>query len=148
MMNIITRSEEETSKVGKFIGEKLVLGDIIALNGDLGAGKTHFTKGIAEGLGILDYITSPTFTIVNEYEGKIPLYHFDVYRIEDIEEMYEIGFEEYLYGNGVCVIEWSDIVRDLLPKNIINIYIKKIDATTREIEINPGTRFALEEMKK
>jgi tRNA threonylcarbamoyladenosine biosynthesis protein TsaE len=140
-MKFITKSEQETYKIGRLIGERLKEGDIIALNGDLGAGKTHFTKGVAEGLGVEDYITSPTFTIVNEYEGRLPLYHFDVYRIEDINEMYEIGFDEYLFGRGVCVIEWANIVKELLPKNTISIYIRKIDDNSREIEINHDDRF-------
>lgn len=141
-MRIVTGSEEETLKIGSMIGEKLKAGDVISLNGDLGAGKTHITKGIAKGLGVEDYITSPTFIIVNEYEGRIPLYHFDVYRINDIDEMYEIGFEEYLYGNGVCIVEWGKIVEELLPEYAIKIDINKLDDNTREIIIddknNPG----------
>lgn len=135
-MRILTGSEEETVKVGAAIGGKLKPGDVISLNGDLGAGKTYITKGIAKGLGVDDYITSPTFIIVNEYEGRIPLYHFDVYRINDIDEMYEIGFEEYLYGNGVCIVEWGKIVKELMPENTINIDINKIDDNTREIIID------------
>lgn len=135
-MRILTGSEEETVKVGAVIGGKLKPGDVISLNGDLGAGKTYITKGIAKGLGVDDYITSPTFIIVNEYEGRIPLYHFDVYRINDIDEMYEIGFEEYLYGNGVCIVEWGKIVEELMPENTINIDINKIDDNTREIIID------------
>jgi len=135
MKRIITNSERETFELGYKIGTKLKKGDVISLNGDLGAGKTHLTKGIAAGLGVDDYITSPTFTIVNEYFGRLPLYHFDVYRIDDIYEMYEIGFEEYLYGDGVCVVEWGDMVEELLPKNKIYIYIKKIDDNVREVQI-------------
>lgn len=135
-MRIITKSEEETMKIGTAIGEKLGPGDIISLNGDLGAGKTYITKGIAKGLEVDDYITSPTFIIVNQYEGRIPLYHFDVYRINDIDEMYEIGFDEYLYGNGVCIIEWGKIVEELLPDYAIKIDINKIDDNTREIVID------------
>ncbi|TDT62436.1 tRNA (adenosine(37)-N6)-threonylcarbamoyltransferase complex ATPase subunit type 1 TsaE [Fonticella tunisiensis] len=139
-MEIITKSPEETYNLGVRLGEQLMPGDIIVLNGDLGAGKTQLTKGIAEGLGVADYITSPTFTIVNEYEGRLPLYHFDVYRIEDIYEMNEIGFEEYLFGNGVCVIEWGDMVRELLPYDVIDIYISKVDEVTRRIDIKGGDR--------
>jgi tRNA threonylcarbamoyladenosine biosynthesis protein TsaE len=142
MMKITTRSEEETFKLGNLIGRVLEAGDIIALDGDLGAGKTHFTKGVAKGLEVSDYITSPTFTIVNQYEGRLPLYHFDVYRIDDINEMYEIGFDEYLFGNGVCVIEWADIVKELLPEKKIEIYINKVDDLNREINIDPDERFA------
>jgi tRNA threonylcarbamoyladenosine biosynthesis protein TsaE len=142
-MRIVTRSEEETLKIGARIGEKLKAGDVISLNGELGAGKTHITKGIAKGLGVEDYITSPTFIIVNEYEGRIPLYHFDVYRINDIDEMYEIGFDEYLYGNGVCIVEWGKIVEELLPEYVIKIDIIKIDDNTREIIISENGKLAL-----
>lgn len=142
-MKIITRSEEETMEVGARIGEKLKSGDVISLNGDLGAGKTHITKGIAKGLGVNDYITSPTFIIVNEYEGRIPLYHFDVYRINDIDEMYEIGFDEYLYGKGVCIVEWGEIVKELLPEYSIKIDIFKIDDNTREIVIGSSEKVEL-----
>ena len=144
-MRIITKSEEETLRIGSVIGERLKPGDIINLNGELGAGKTHITKGIARGLGVDDYITSPTFIIVNQYEGRIPLYHFDVYRINDIDEMYEIGFDEYLYGNGVCIVEWGNIVDELLPGSAIRIDINKIDDTTREIVVDDRNSLGLEE---
>lgn len=148
-MNIITKSPEETYELGIKIGKNLIAGDVISLNGDLGAGKTHLTKGIAEGMGVKDYITSPTFTIVNEYCGRLPLYHFDVYRIDDIQEMYEIGFDEYLYGNGACIIEWGDIVKELLPSNTIYINVYKIDDTVREFEIKSERNLEfLKEMRK
>nr|WP_143290239.1 tRNA (adenosine(37)-N6)-threonylcarbamoyltransferase complex ATPase subunit type 1 TsaE [Caloramator proteoclasticus] len=134
-MTFVTNNERETFELGYKIGAKLKKGDVISLNGDLGAGKTHLTKGIAAGLGVDDYITSPTFTIVNEYMGRLPFYHFDVYRIDDIYEMYEIGFDEYLYGDGVCVVEWGDMVEELLPKDKIYIYIKKLDDSIREVQI-------------
>lgn len=142
-MRIVTRSEEETLKVGTSIGAKLKPGDVISLNGDLGAGKTYMTKGIAVGMGVLDYITSPTFIIVNEYEGRMPLYHFDVYRINDIDEMYEIGFDEYLYGNGVCIVEWGKVVEELLPEYAIKIDITKIDDNTREIIVKDNGKLEL-----
>ncbi|SHE69604.1 tRNA (adenosine(37)-N6)-threonylcarbamoyltransferase complex ATPase subunit type 1 TsaE [Caloramator proteoclasticus] len=135
MITFVTNNERETFELGYKIGAKLKKGDVISLNGDLGAGKTHLTKGIAAGLGVDDYITSPTFTIVNEYMGRLPFYHFDVYRIDDIYEMYEIGFDEYLYGDGVCVVEWGDMVEELLPKDKIYIYIKKLDDSIREVQI-------------
>lgn len=144
-MRFVTRSEEETLKIGAMIGERLKAGDVISLNGELGAGKTHITKGIAKGLGVDDYITSPTFIIVNQYEGRIPLYHFDVYRINDIDEMYEIGFDEYLYGNGACIVEWGKIVEELLPEHAIKIDINKIDDTTREIIIDDKNNLGLVE---
>lgn len=118
-------SAEETTKLGKKLGEILEKGDIVCLIGNLGTGKTAFTNGIAEGLGIKGYITSPTFTLVNEYKGRVTLYHFDVYRITDPDEMFEIGFEEYLEGSGVVVIEWADAIGDLIPKEHIRVEIKK-----------------------
>ncbi|WP_036931754.1 tRNA (adenosine(37)-N6)-threonylcarbamoyltransferase complex ATPase subunit type 1 TsaE [Proteocatella sphenisci] len=112
---------EKTIEIGMIIGRALKNGDIICLDGDLGAGKTHLSKGIAKGLDIEEEITSPTFTIVQEYEGRIPLYHFDVYRIADSEEMYNVGFEDYLNKNGAIIIEWSEIIRDILPNDRLEI---------------------------
>lgn len=116
---------EDTFKLGKKLGAKAKKGDIYCLKGDLGVGKTVFTKGLAEGLDIKQNITSPTFTIVNIYEGRLPLYHFDVYRINEVEEMYEIGYEEMFFGDGVCLIEWAEIIEDIIPKSAIWIDIKK-----------------------
>jgi tRNA threonylcarbamoyladenosine biosynthesis protein TsaE len=120
-----TNAENETYLIGKSLGENAKAGQIYCLNGDLGVGKTVFTKGFAAGLGITEHITSPTFTIVNVYEGKLPFYHFDVYRIADPEELYEIGYEEYFFGNGVCLIEWAELIGELLPEDVININIEK-----------------------
>lgn len=121
-----TNSPQETYNLGKKIGESAKPGDVITLSGDLGVGKTVFAQGFAEGLGIDEPINSPTFTIVQEYDtGRLPFYHFDVYRIADVEEMYEIGFEEYVYGDGVCLIEWANLIREILPENIISINISK-----------------------
>lgn len=145
-MKLITNSEKETLELGRLIGTKLKSGDVLSLDGDLGAGKTYMTKGIAEGMGIQDYITSPTFTILNIYEGDLTLYHFDVYRIDDPREMEEIGFDEYLYGDGVCVVEWGSIVSELLPEDTIDVHIKKLDDDVREIEIL-GASFDLKEWK-
>lgn len=117
MRKLILKNEEETRAFGLELGASLRKGDIVALIGDLGTGKTALTKYIAEGLEIRETITSPTFTIVQEYrQGRLPLYHFDVYRIGDPEEMYELGYEEYFYGDGVCVIEWADLIEELLPE--------------------------------
>lgn len=133
-------SEEETRKIGYELGKKAAKGEIYCLHGDLGVGKTIFTKGFAQGLGITEHITSPTFTIVNEYHsGRIPFYHFDVYRIGDVEEMFEIGYEEYFYGDGVCLIEWAELITDILPDDVKWIKIEK-DLTTdnenyRKIEV-------------
>lgn len=125
MKVIRTFSQDETTEVGKALGSLLNKGDILCISGDLGTGKTVFVNGIAKAMGIDEHITSPTFTIVNEYISHIPLYHFDVYRISDCEEMFEIGFEEYLYGDGVVVIEWADLIREIIPEENIWITIKK-----------------------
>lgn len=125
-MIIETWSENETFQVGKALGDKAEKGQIYTLTGDLGVGKTVFTKGLAEGLGITEPISSPTFTIVQIYEsGKLPLYHFDVYRIGDVEEMEEIGYEDYFYGEGVCLIEWANLIDEILPEGIIPVTIEK-----------------------
>ena len=125
-MIIETKTPQETFDVGKKIGENAKPGQIYTLTGDLGVGKTVFTQGVAAGLGITEPICSPTFTIIQEYEsGRLPLYHFDVYRIGDIEEMDEIGYEDYFYGNGVCLIEWADLIRELLPEETGRITIEK-----------------------
>ena len=125
MKQFKTDSGEQTTNIGWRLGKVLKNGDIICLNGGLGAGKTAFTKGIAIAMGIGGYITSPTFTIVNEYDGTPPLYHFDVYRISSPDEMFEIGFDEYIDGSGVVVIEWADIIKSILPKEYINVEIQK-----------------------
>ena len=125
-MIVETYSEKETFAFGKKMGEEALPGQIIAINGDLGVGKTVLTKGLAEGLGITEPVCSPTFTIVQIYdEGRLPLYHFDVYRIADPEEMAEIGYEDYFFGQGVCLVEWAELIYDLMPENTIWIRIKK-----------------------
>ena len=125
-METESRSAEETFAMGEFMAKKLQPGMVLCLNGDLGVGKTVFVKGIARGLGITEPVVSPTFTLLQEYKGgRIPLYHFDVYRIEDEEEMFEIGFDDYLYGDGVCLIEWAENVKGLLPENAVSITIEK-----------------------
>lgn len=118
-------SEEDTGKIAAEFAKKLVPGDVVCLNGELGAGKTVFVRSAAETLGVEDYISSPTFTIVNEYSGRIPVYHFDAYRIADAEEMEEIGFDEYIYGCGVCIIEWSSNIEQALPKGRYEITFKR-----------------------
>ena len=125
-MVIETRSPEETFAVGKSLGEKAFPGQVLTLTGDLGVGKTVFTQGLAEGLGIEEPVNSPTFTIVQVYEeGRLPFYHFDVYRIGDIEEMDEVGFEEYVMGEGVSLIEWANLIEEILPERRTNILIEK-----------------------
>ena len=117
---------EDTYEIGKKIGQEAQPGQVICLYGDLGVGKTVFTKGLADGLGITEPIQSPTFTIVREYEeGRLPLYHFDVYRIGDIEEMDEIGYEDYFFGEGVCLIEWASLIKELIPEHVICVTIEK-----------------------
>ena len=107
---------------GAELARELKAGDVIALTGDLGAGKTAMTRAVARGLGINGPVTSPTFTIVQEYEGgRLPLYHFDIYRVHDEDELFEIGFDDYLHGSGVCMVEWADLAPDLLPENTINL---------------------------
>lgn len=117
---------EETYALGKSLGEAAKPGDVICLNGDLGVGKTVFTQGFADGLAITEPVNSPTFTIVQEYhDGRLPLYHFDVYRIGDIEEMDEIGYEDYFYGDGLCMIEWANLIEEILPPKRKEITIEK-----------------------
>ncbi len=123
---IETNGAEETYALGKELGEQAAAGAVFTLNGDLGVGKPVFAQGFAEGLGITEAVNSPTFTILQVYEeGRLPLYHFDVYRIEDPEEMYEVGFDDYLYGQGVCLIEWAEQVAELLPQKRTEITIEK-----------------------
>ena len=121
-----TNSERETYELGLALGREARPGEVYTLIGDLGVGKTVFTKGLAAGLGIKEPVSSPTFTILQEYEeGRLPFYHFDVYRIGDVEEMDEIGYEDYFYGDGVCLIEWADLIREILPEHYKEIRIEK-----------------------
>ena len=123
---IETLRAEETFALGKKIGEAIRPGTIISLVGDLGVGKTVFTQGVAKGLGIHEPVNSPTFTIMQVYEnGRLPFYHFDVYRIGDIEEMDEIGYEDYFYGEGVCLVEWANLIEELLPEGVCQVKIEK-----------------------
>ena len=125
-MVIETNSDKETFALGEKLGQAAKAGQIYTLIGDLGVGKTVFTQGMACGLGITEPISSPTFTIIQEYqEGRLPFYHFDVYRIGDIEEMEEIGYDDYFFGQGVCMIEWANLIEDLLPEQVIQVKIEK-----------------------
>ncbi len=131
-----TTSEEETIARGKEFVAELTAGDIVCLTGDLGTGKTHFVKGMAEGLGVdHNEVSSPTFTLINEYQGDLPLYHFDCYRMESPREALEIGAEEYFYGDGVSVIEWPERISSLLPSEAIWISIEAPDRNTRKFVI-------------
>ena len=123
---IETENPEETFALGQKIGRAATPGQVYTLTGDLGVGKTVFTQGVASGLGITEPVNSPTFTIVQVYEeGRLPFYHFDVYRIGDIEEMEEIGYDDYFCGEGICLIEWAELIEEILPENRISITIEK-----------------------
>lgn len=125
-MIIETHDPEETFEVGRKIGMNAKPGQIYTLTGDLGVGKTVFTQGVAAGLGITDPVNSPTFTIIQEYEdGRLPFYHFDVYRIGDLEEMEEIGYDDYFFGQGICLIEWAELIEEILPEKRIEVTIEK-----------------------
>ncbi|WP_125154053.1 tRNA (adenosine(37)-N6)-threonylcarbamoyltransferase complex ATPase subunit type 1 TsaE [Clostridium rectalis] len=142
-MEFLVNNVDETICIGKQIGQLSNPGDIICLVGDLGTGKTHLTKGIAKGLNINDHITSPTFNIVNEYMGRLKFYHFDVYRVSDPDEIAAIGFDEYIFSQGVSVIEWANYIDELIPEEHIKIHIEKIDnSDSRKITINfSGKRY-------
>ncbi|GAB6158458.1 tRNA (adenosine(37)-N6)-threonylcarbamoyltransferase complex ATPase subunit type 1 TsaE [Desulfotomaculum varum] len=141
---VVSRSPAETRQLGQKMAGLLQAGDIICLNGDLGAGKTAFSQGVAEGLGINGPVTSPTFTLINEYEGRLPLYHFDVYRLEGPADMEDLGYEEYFYGQGVCLIEWAQRVADILPEQRLDICLTREEgaAAVRRISFQPkGERY-------
>ena len=143
MMQITTHSADETHALGQKLASRLAPGDVIAYFGDLGAGKTAFTRGLAQGLGITDPVTSPTYTIVNEYlSGRIPLFHFDMYRLSSSDELFDIGWEDYLSRGGVCAVEWSENVEDAL-QDAIRVTIEKDadEPDTRHITITGGPRF-------
>jgi tRNA threonylcarbamoyladenosine biosynthesis protein TsaE len=134
MFSVITSSPEQTWQVGQMLGSRLEPGDTVCLYGDLGAGKTSFSYGIALGLEVQEqYITSPTFTFVNEYKGRVPFYHIDLYRLKDPEELEGIGFEEYIDSDGVTVIEWAERAEDELPEDRLSVYLNYVDEHSREI---------------
>lgn len=142
MIKILTKTPQEIEYLGSRIAQLAEAGDFFALNGDLGAGKTLLTQGLACGLGVLETVTSPTFTIICEYEsGSIPLYHMDVYRLKQSEEMYDLGYEEYFYGDGITVVEWAQLIQDLLPEDYLEIEIA-IVPEGRELRFLPhGIRY-------
>ena len=139
-MERYSASEQETEAIGREMAQQLAPGAVVAFTGDLGAGKTAFTRGLARGLGITERITSPTFTIVNEYQGgRLPLFHFDMYRLGSSEELYEIGWEDYLARGGVCAVEWSENVEDALEEDTIRVDIRRGDTDQqRRISIQGG----------
>lgn len=134
-MTFLTHSPAETERLGEKLAEKLTPGAVLAYRGELGAGKTAFTRGLARGLGYTDPVTSPTYTIVNEYlGGRLPLFHFDMYRLSSAEDLWDIGWEDYLDRGGVCAVEWSENVAEALP-DAITVTIRKVDDTTRQITV-------------
>ncbi len=143
----LSNSEQETEALGARLGRRVPPGTVIAYTGDLGAGKTAFTRGLARGLGVTDRVTSPTFTIVNEYEGgRLPLFHFDMYRLGSSDELYDIGWEDYLARNGVCAVEWSENVDDALEADAIRVDLRRgDDAGQRRITVWNGPDLADEE---
>jgi tRNA threonylcarbamoyladenosine biosynthesis protein TsaE len=152
MFSIITSSPEQTHRIGEILGSLLGPGDLLCLYGDLGAGKTNFAFGIARGLAVREqYITSPTFTFVNEYAGRVPLYHIDLYRLKDPSELEGIGFEEYISSDGVTVIEWAERAEDELPEERLSVYLSYVDEHSREIGfLAEGERYEklLDKLKK
>ncbi len=151
-MKFYSYSPEDTISLGQRLGQLLKPGSVVCLEGNLGAGKTHFAKGVALGLGVGEHVTSPTFTIINEYEGIMPLFHVDAYRLESEDEAYELGLEEYLYGTGATLVEWPERISELLPDEYMTVVIRfaGADDRTRELEITPvGSRYEkiVEELK-
>ena len=141
-MEFITHSPVETEKIGAALGRVIPAGTVIAYEGDLGAGKTAFTRGLARGLGCAEQVTSPTYTIVNEYiSGRCPLFHFDMYRLHSADDLWDIGWEDYLDRNGVCAVEWSENVRDALEDPVI-VRIEKIGDDSRRITLEGGDHLA------
>lgn len=126
-LQIRTSTVEETRTWGEILGKLLQPGDFVGLTGDLGAGKTSFTQGIAAGLGVEEPVTSPTYTLINEYEGRCPVYHFDAYRINSLQEMEDLGYTEYFFGSGVTIVEWADMIESLLPGEHLWVEINKTD---------------------
>ena len=132
----VTRSADETERVGERLGRRLVPGDVVALSGELGAGKTCFIRGLARGLGVTQGVSSPTFVIVNQYTGRMPVFHIDAYRTESLTELLDIGFDEYVSGDSVTVIEWSDKLEPLLPSGAIRVRISGLGDEPRTIRID------------
>ncbi|MGP1588001.1 MAG: tRNA (adenosine(37)-N6)-threonylcarbamoyltransferase complex ATPase subunit type 1 TsaE [Treponemataceae bacterium] len=135
MLELYSASSDKTIEIGEKFGSKLKAGDIVAYEGTLAAGKTTFTKGIAKALKIDEDVTSPTFTLISEYEGRLPLYHFDAYRLDGAESFIDIGAEEFMYGKGVCAIEWTENIKSAIPSNAIKVCISILAAETRKITI-------------
>lgn len=139
-MKLTVNNLKDTEKVGRIIARCLEAGTVLCLDGDLGVGKTAITQFIAREFGVEDYITSPTFTIIKEYEGRLPFYHMDVYRIDSEDDMYDLGYEEYIYSGGVTIIEWSNKIESILPDERINIEIQRLNDTSRIMIIDGSGR--------
>ena len=151
MFELISNSTEETMFFGEGLGRLLEPGAVVLFRGDLGAGKTHLAKGIARGLEVEDQITSPTFTLINEYQGRLPLYHMDFYRLGEPEEAMDLGVDEYFYGRGVTLIEWPERIAGFLPKEALGIDITALDGDSRKIKVTArGDKYVklVEELKK
>ena len=142
-MHLVTESPQETQQFGMQLGQLAGPGDVLLLVGGLGAGKTCLTQGIAWGLGIEGYATSPSFVVINEYQGRLTLYHIDLYRLDSVEEVADLGLDDYLYGGGVCVVEWADKAWPVLPKDNLTIEMSFVSEYSRDIELRPnGGRYA------
>ncbi len=152
MLEIISPTPQETERIGSLVGEMLKGGDVIALSGELGTGKTTLVRGIAQGMKFdKEEVASPSFTLINEYDGPLPLFHIDLYRLESEQELYEIGYEEYIRGNGVVVIEWADKVHQAIPQESLWIILRYLDAKRREIVMKAqGNRYEkmIEELRR
>ena len=141
-LDFITHGEDQTRRLGSKLAPFLRAGDVVALTGNLGTGKTRWVQGICRGLGVTDVVNSPTFTLVNEYQGHLPVYHIDLYRIGNANEVLSFGLEDYLYGNGVSLIEWADQAHDYMPPNYLEIELHHLEETRRRVVIRPqGNRF-------
>ncbi len=134
-MRVLSASEQETERLGEQLGARLRPGGVLAFYGGLGAGKTAFIRGVARGLGVEGRVTSPTFTIVNEYPGRVPLFHFDMYRLGSSDELFDIGWEDYLARGGVCCVEWTENVEDAIPPEAVRVRIEKTGEQERVIDI-------------
>jgi tRNA threonylcarbamoyladenosine biosynthesis protein TsaE len=150
VLEFISRSPEQTKKLGRQLGELARPGDAVLLIGSLGAGKTCLTQGIARGLGVADYTASPSFVLMREYEGRLPLYHIDLYRLERVEEVADLGLDDYLYGEGICVVEWADRALNLMPPEHMFIELTYLSPRRRSLYLDPrGQRYCdlLKELK-
>ena len=142
LLNLVTESPEETQRLGNRLGKLAQVGDVFLLVGGLGAGKTCLTQGIAWGLDIEGYATSPSFVVVNQYQGRLPLYHMDLYRLDRLEEVIELGLDDYLYGRGVCVVEWAEKALDMFPKEHLLVEMSYLSDTSRNLVLKPvGERY-------